>query len=419
MRLTIFTMQVTIIGGGVIGLCSALYLKKEGYDVTVIERNDITDGCSFGNMGYVSPSHFVPLATPGIISQGLKWMLSSSSPFYIKPRLNSSLLRWGLSFWKNSNSNTLEANIPHLNNLLQLSRELTLELKNTLPSSFDLTEKGVWMLYKSEKTGEHEKHLAEQAEKFGLKTIICDGAGVQDYEKEVEVNVKGGILYVDDCHLKPATFMRALVVHLQQVGVKFLLNTEVIGFEKSNHKITKIKTDNGDFTCEKVVVANGSWMETTARQLGISLLMQPGKGYSVSYDNLERNLLYPSILVDDRVATTPINRWLRFGGTMELSGHSQNILPKRVEAIRAAFLNYYPTIQLPKLDIKDVWFGYRPVSPDGMPYISGHSEISNVFFAGGHAMLGISAAAATGKLISQLVGNQKTEIPIGAFRVER
>lgn len=412
-------MQVSIIGGGVIGLCSAYYLAQEGHDVTIIERGDLTNGCSFGNMGYVSPSHFVPLATPGIISQGLKWMLSSSSPFYIKPRFENSLLRWGLSFWKNANSRTLEANIPHLNNLLQLSRELTLELKTTLPDAFDLMEKGVWMLYKSEKTGNHEKHLAEQAESFGLKTISCNSAEVQAYEKEVEVNVAGGVLYLDDCHLNPAAFMRALVSYLQQIGVKFQTTTEVIGFEKNGNKVTKIKTNKGDFACEKLLVANGSWMETTARQLGVSLLMQPGKGYSVSYDNLERNLLYPSILVDDRVATTPINRWLRFGGTMELSGHSENILPKRVEAIRTAFLSYYPTIQLPPLDLTDVWFGYRPVSPDGMPYISGHSELKNTYFAGGHAMLGISAAAGTGKLMSQLMANQKTEISLAAFRVER
>jgi D-amino-acid dehydrogenase len=92
--------KVIIIGGGIIGLCSAYYLKKAGYDVTVIDRNDITGGCSFGNMGYVSPSHFIPLATPGIISQGLKWMMSSSSPFYIKPRLNLDLMRWGMIFWR-------------------------------------------------------------------------------------------------------------------------------------------------------------------------------------------------------------------------------------------------------------------------------------------------------------------------------
>ena len=128
-------MNVTVIGGGVIGLCSAYYLRKAGFDVTVIERNNITDGCSFGNMGYISPSHFIPLATPGIVSQGLKWMMSSSSPFYIKPRLNLDLIRWGMTFYKKANAKQVSDSIPHLDNLLQLSRRLMNDLKKELPCS--------------------------------------------------------------------------------------------------------------------------------------------------------------------------------------------------------------------------------------------------------------------------------------------
>ncbi len=124
--------KTTIIGGGIIGLCSAYYLQKDGYDITVIERGDITDGCSFGNMGYISPSHFVPLASPGIIAEGFKHMLSSSSPFYIKPRLNWDLMQWGYHFLKNSTAKNVKENAPHLNDILQLSRHLMDDLKNDL-----------------------------------------------------------------------------------------------------------------------------------------------------------------------------------------------------------------------------------------------------------------------------------------------
>src|ERR1700733_8243136 len=116
--------QVTIIGGGVIGLCCAYYLQKSGHEVSVIERGDITGGTSFGNAGYISPSHFIPLASPGIVAKGLKWMLSASSPFYIKPRFNADLIRWGMSFYKSANRQALERNIPPLHQILQLSREL-------------------------------------------------------------------------------------------------------------------------------------------------------------------------------------------------------------------------------------------------------------------------------------------------------
>jgi D-amino-acid dehydrogenase len=412
-------MKVTVIGAGVIGLCCAYYLQKEGYEVTVVERNDLTSGCSFGNLGYVSPSHFIPLATPGIISQGMRWMMSSTSPFYIKPRLNLDLVRWGLTFWKKSNAKTVEESAPHLNNLLQLSRELTIDLKNELPDSFNFTEKGVWMLYKSEKTGEHEKHLAEQANSYGLKTVVCDGQGVQDYEKNVEVNVAGGVLYVEDCHLNPAAFIDSLHKKLTALGVKFHLNTEVTGFESKDRIINKVITNKGEIQTDEIVIANGSWMENISKLLGIQLLMQPGKGYSFEYNNLKKNLMYPSILVDDRVATTPIDNWLRIGGTMELSGHSDNILPKRVNAVYEAFKKYYPNLDIPNPDIDKTWFGYRPVSPDGMPYIGRHSQYKNLSYAGGHAMLGISAAAGTGKLIAEIVKGEKESIEVKAFSPER
>ncbi|HMG66580.1 MAG TPA: FAD-dependent oxidoreductase [Chitinophagaceae bacterium] len=411
-------MKVTIIGGGVIGLCCAYYLNKEGYEITVIDRNDINDGCSFGNMGYISPSHFTPLASPGIISQGLKWMLSSSSPFYIKPRLNWDLLQWGMAFWKNSNAKKVKENIPHLNNLLQLSRELMTDIKNEFKESITMIERGCWMLYKEAATGEHEKHLAEQAEKLGLRTVVCSRNEVQQYEPEVEVDVAGGVLYQDDCHINPTEFMHTLHHHLQNSGVTFLLNTEVKGFLK-NHSIAAVITNNGIIKTDEVVVANGSWMPDLAKLLGIKMLMQPGKGYSIVYNGLEKNLHYPSILVDDRTATTPIDRWLRIGGTMEMSSHSDNILPKRITALYQAFKKYYPNLEIPPPQIEKAWFGYRPVTPDGLPYIGKHQKFHNLAFAGGHAMLGVSAAAATGKLVSEIISRRPSSIDLSAFGAGR
>lgn len=412
-------MKVTIIGGGVIGLCTAYYLRKTGYEVTVIERNNITDGCSFGNMGYISPSHFIPLATPGIVSQGLKWMMSSSSPFYIKPRLNLDLVRWGMTFWRKANAKNVEDSAPHLNNLLQLSRELMNDLKNELPGSFDMIEKGCWMLWRNAATGEHEKHLAEQAHTFRLKTVTCTAQQVQEYETGVEVNVAGGVLYLDDCHINSAKFMQVLYSYLQKMGVKFWINTTVTGFETANGKIISVLTDRAEIAGDEVIIANGSWLGVLSKQLGIQMLMQPGKGYSIVYNGLEKNLQYPSILVDDRTATTPIDKWLRIGGTMELSGHSDNILPKRVSAIYNAFKKYYPSMNLPAPDINKAWYGYRPVTPDGMPYIGRHHQFSNLLYAGGHAMLGVSAAAGTGQLINEIIGNKSTSIDISAFNPER
>lgn len=411
--------KVIVAGGGVIGMCTAYYLHAAGHEVTLIEKGDLKQGTSFGNAGYISPSHFIPLASPGIVAKGLQWMLSSSSPFYIKPRLNMDLVRWALTFWKRSGKSTMERNIPHLNNILHLSRELTSAMRNDLGNHFRMEEKGCFMLYKSAITEKHELELAKEAAALNIETRIYNAQEIQSMEPELEVNVRGGVLYPIDAHLHPGDLMHTLHESLQKAGITFQLETTITGFEKQGRKVTKVLTDKGDFSGDEVVLATGSWLPATSRDLGIDLLLQAGKGYSMTFNNIEKNLHYPAILVDDRVAMTPMGADLRMGGTMEISGIGSPMLMKRVQSIFKAAKNYYPglPVQFPKQE--QIWYGLRPLSPDGLPYIGRHSKYDNIVMAGGHAMLGLSLAAATGKLVEEIVGGRETSIDINAFNVER
>ena len=412
-------MNIVIIGGGIIGLSSAYYLQKQGYKITIIDKGDITNGCSFGNAGYVSPSHFIPLASPGIVAKGLKWMLSSSSPFYIKPRLNKELIRWGLQFYKSANANTVKNNAPHLNSLLQLSRELTSDMKNDLGNHFRMEEKGCLMLYQSAEIEKYEMDLAKDAEKFGIETQILSAQQVQDLETETEVHVRGGVLYPIDAHLHPGELMTTLLNHLKNAGVQIISNASVYGFEITSNLIKNVITDKGKWEANEFILAPGSWLPNLSKKLGIRILLQPGKGYSMTFNNLDKNLQYPAILVDDRVAMTPLGRDLRMGGTMEINNINENVMIKRAKAIFNAAKKYYPNIPVSFPETDKIWSGCRPLSPDGLPYIGRHSKFKNLVIAGGHAMIGISLAAGTGKIIEDLISNKKPSVEIKAFDVER
>lgn len=411
--------NVTIIGGGIIGLCSAYYLEKEGYAVTVIDRAEITDGCSFGNMGYMSPSHFIPLASPGIIAEGIKHMLSSSSPFYIKPRLNLDLMQWGYHFWKSSNAETVKKNAPYLNNILQFSRRLMNEMRNEIGDGFEMEEIGCLMMCKEQKTLDHEFHMADDAEKFGLKVERLNREQVQYLEPDVALNVSGAVLFKDDCHFNPGKLILLLKDHLEKKGVQFILNTTVTGLEKSNNRVTAILTSNGKYDCKEIVLAAGSWLPELAKMLGIKLLLQAGKGYSYTYPFVEKNIKYPAILVDGRCAITPWGNKLRIGGTMELSGINNKVLVKRMQGIYESARDFYPGLKIDFPPVEKIWTGLRPVTPDGLPYIGKTSDFTNVTFAGGHAMLGISQGTGTGKLVSEIISQKKCSIDISAFDVKR
>ena len=412
-------MKVTIIGGGVIGLCSAYYLQKEGYDITVIERGDITDGCSFGNMGYMSPSHFIPLASPGIISQGLKWMLNSTSPFYIKPRFNFDLMQWGYHFWKNSTSKKVDQNAPHLNAILQLSRQLINDMRHDIGDVFDMEEKGCLMMCKQQKTLDHEFHLADMAEKFGLQVERLNRDAVQQLEPDVELGVAGAVLFKDDCHFNPGKMVIALKKYLENTGVQFLLNTTVTGFTRSNNKISAVITDKGELAVEQIILAPGSWLPALTKMMGIKLLLQPGKGYSYTYEHVEKNIKYPAILVDGRCAITPWGQALRIGGTMELSGINNKVMLSRMQGIYNSAKDFYPGLKIDFPPTDKIWNGLRPVTPDGLPYIGKVPNTDNVIIAGGHAMLGISLGTGTGKLVTEIMSNKNASVKLLAFSPTR
>jgi D-amino-acid dehydrogenase len=293
------------------------------------------------------------------------------------------------------------------------------DLRADIGDSFNMETKGCLMMCKQQKTLEHELHLADDAEKLGLKVERLNAQQVQALEPDVELSVAGAVLFKDDCHFDPGKMMLVFKKYLEDNGVRFQLNTTVTGFEKANGKINAVITDKGRFDCEQLVLAPGSWLPVLAKMMGIKILLQPGKGYSYTYDNIEKNIHYPAILVDGRCAITPWQNRLRIGGTMELSGINNKILIKRMQGIYDSAKNFYPGLKINLPPADKIWNGLRPVSPDGLPYIGRHNTINNVVIAGGHAMLGISQATGTGKLVSQLIQQQQTEIDVSAFAVER
>jgi D-amino-acid dehydrogenase len=412
-------MKVVIVGGGVIGLSTAFYLCQEGHDVTIIDSGPETNNCSFGNAGYISPSHFIPLASPGIVAQGLKWMLSSTSPFYIKPRLDMSLIKWGLAFWGKANEKTVRKNAPHLNNILQYSRQLTIEMDESLGGTIGLHTDGCLMLYRKESTRHHEEELAKEAKAYDINVDLLSKEQVQALEPNVKFEGLGGAFYPIDCHLHPIKLMEQLQAYTRAKGVKILYNAVVDDFVTEGRKITACKTNTETIEGDHFVIANGSWLPLLARKLGIEILLQPGKGFSVTYTDVAKNIKLPAILVDDRVAMTPLGNDLRVGGTMELSGYNHAISMNRVQPIINAANQYYTDINLKIPTADKVWAGLRPCSPDGLPYIGSSKTHKNLTIAGGHAMIGISLAAGTGQIVTDIIQGRPSSIDIDAFRVDR
>lgn len=411
--------KIIIIGGGIMGLSSAYYLNKAGHEVTILEKGDLTDNCSFGNAGMIVPSHFVPLAAPGMISQGIRWMFNSKSPFYVKPSLNPDLLSWGIKFLKSANTRHVEAAAKPLMEISLLSKQLYKDLANEPGFDFGLAEKGILMFYKTEKAGEEEAHLAEKGRELGLDMAVLSAAECKALQPKLELDVLGAVHYRCDAHLYPNQLIAALLKHLTAKGVKILRNHEVTKIETSDKKISQVFTGGTAWMADNYVIAGGSWSPAIARLVNIKVPLMPGKGYSFMVQEPEQRMQIPALLCEARVAITPMNGSIRYGGTMELDKINKRINRARVKGIVESIPKYLPCLHPQLPEDKEIWFGFRPSSPDGLPYIGFSNKYNNLVVATGHGMMGISLGPATGLLVSQLIAGEKTSIGVDAFSPNR
>ena len=411
--------KVVIIGGGIVGLSSAYFLHKEGHEVTVIDKSDITSGASFVNAGYLTPSHIIPLASPGMMAKGIKYMFNSSSPFYMKPRLDGDFLKWAWSFNKSSTKKNVEKAIPLIKDINLISRELYFEMHRSGElGDFHLERKGLLMLFKTEKEASHEREVSKRAEDEGLEVSYLNRAELEALQPNLNEEIDCAVHYECDAHSSPGQIMGLLKSYLEAQNVHFQLNEEVIDFKKRERQFSKVITNKGSYSADEVVLASGSWSKNLGKKLGLKILLEGGKGYRIDVSR-ELDIRMPAILMEAKMAVTPMAGFTRFAGTMEFSGINHKIRRERVNAIANLAPTYYNGLEISQQERDAAKCGLRPVTPDGLPYIGRTSKYDNLTIATGHAMMGWSLGPATGKFVSEIISNKNPSMNLVGFAPER
>lgn len=409
--------DVLVVGGGVIGVCSAYYLRRAGFGVDLIEQDQIGSGCSHGNAGLIVPSHSVPLAAPGVVAKGLKWMWNPESPFYLKPRADPAFLAWLARFaWASREPAALRA-IPPLRDLLQASRRLYDELHDSGAAAFFYDRRGMLNLYRSEEAiGEAMKEV-ELLGRFGIRARAVPLDEVRSIAPRVQPSVVGGILHEEDAHLQPREFVTGLAAAAEALGATLHRGAAVERLETAGGRVKTVVTGKGDFEPKHVVLATGSWTPEIARSLPVNVPIQPAKGYSITCKMPDGFPAVPLGFSERKVVATPMGSTLRFGGTLELAGFDESINQRRVSAVRNAVPVYLNGIE--RLEELEVWRGFRPCTPDGLPMIGRAATLDNLVLATGHGMLGMSLGPVTGLLVSEILSGQRPSFDLTPFRPGR
>jgi D-amino-acid dehydrogenase len=409
--------RAVVIGGGVIGVCASYYLCRDGWDVTLVERQDIAAGSSYGNAGLVVPSHSIPLAAPGVWQRALRWMGDPESPFYVRPRLDRDFLTWLWRFRAACTEAHVQRALPVLRDLSRASLGLYRELAALPGLEFGYEENGVLLVFRTPAgyaEGMHEVSLLGAA---GLTVRVLDAPATRALEPALDPGVVGSVLFAEDAQLIPDRFVRGLAGVTERLGVAIRRDTEVLGFRRSGRRVVAVETTRGDLAADEIVLAAGAWSPGLAKDLDVALPVQPAKGYGVTVARPPGSPRRPLLLGEARMGITPMADRLRFAGTLELAGLDLSINRRRVAALRRHAGDYLPGADT--WEPLEVWRGLRPCTPDGLPLVGRPRALENVVLATGHAMIGMSLGPVTGRLVARLCAREEPEIDLALLAPDR
>jgi D-amino-acid dehydrogenase len=407
--------DVVVVGGGAIGAAIAYELTQSGAKVTLVEREGhLAAGCSLGNAGMIRTDHAQPLATPAAVVNGVRWMLKRDSPFSLRPR--PSVLPWLARF-------TLAATPSRVRRATTVLREMSLlsfDLHNAYVRSgiaTGFTRSGVLDLFETPSAFAAGKRLALQANGNGRLARVLDPHDLKEVVPSIRPTVVGGVLYSNESYCEPVMFTESLAHQAGSMGASIQLGVAATALERRGSRVVAVQTNAGRIAAGEVVLAAGVWSVNLARPLGVSLPIQPGKGYHVEYQRAAADPTVPFLLNEAHVTCTPMSGALRFAGSFELSGMDLRIAKTRIEAIKLAadrVLN-----QGSRSTITRLWSGLRPCTPDGLPILGRPRRVTNLMIASGHGMQGVQLAPATGRLVAEMVRGGATSMNPGPMRPDR
>lgn len=409
--------ETLVVGGGIVGAAVALELARRRDDVLVVERDALGHGCSYGNAGWLTPSLAFPLPAPGVLAQGLLWLFRRDSPLRIAPRLSLDLARWLWGFVRATDERRFRRGVEALTalSLASLEEFRRIAAGSTVATGF--AECGRLSICETPATLAAVRHEIDALARFGLEARLLGVDEVRARVPALTGPLAGGLLTPGDAVIEPLAAVEALAEEARRFGARFATGVEVYDFERRGGRITAAATTAGPIAAGRVVLAAGAWSKRLAAGLGFRLPVLGGKGYALIVPPLDPQPALPLKLLERRIAVTPRVGSLRIAGTLEVVDADWSVSPRRVAAIVAGAR---AMLRLPEpLEVREVWRGLRPVTPDGLPVLGRAPGYQNLFVAAGHQMLGLHCAPASGRLLAELVLGETPSFDPAPFRAER
>ena len=411
-------MHVVVLGAGLLGVTSAYFLRQQGHDVTVIDRQATPAAeTSFANGGQISVSHAEPWANPGAPLKVLQWLGKEDAPLLFRLRADLRQWRWGLQFLRECTPARTRHNIAQIVRLGTYSRDTLQQLRRERDIAYDERTQGILHFYTSQKEFDAAEAPAAQMRALGCdrRVISADEAvRIEPALRHIRPQLAGATYTAEDESGDANRFARELVQRCVQDGVQFRMSHTVTALREVGGEIDHVEATDGEGRFQQIradayVLAMGSLSPLYAKALGIALPIYPAKGYSVTMPVKDASMAHQVSLTDDeyKLVFSRLGDRLRIAGTAELNGYDRDLNRVRCEAIVRRVEQLFPgagdTAQA------QFWTGLRPATPSNVPII-GRAKLKKLFLNTGHGTLGWTHACGSGKSIARIVSGLRPEV---------
>ncbi|NDN68108.1 D-amino acid dehydrogenase [Acinetobacter baumannii] len=414
-------MRVIVLGSGVIGVASAYYLARQGAEVTVLDRQSgPAEETSFGNAGQISPGYSTPWAAPGIPFKAVKWMFQHHAPLAINLDGSMWQLQWMAQMLKNCNPQSYAVNKERMMRVAEYSRDCLRELRKDTGIHYENRAKGTLQLFRKEAQMEAVQRDISVLEECGVSYELLNGnelGRVEPALANAQDKLVGGLHLPNDetgdCYL----FTNALAQIAKELGVNFQFNQNVEKLIVEGDQIKGVQVNGKVLTADRYVLAFGSYSRDFLKPLDLQLPVYPVKGYSLTIPIVDPAFAPQSTVLDEtyKIAITRFDQRIRVGGMAELSGFNLGLNEDRRATLQMVTQDLFPGGDMAQASF---WTGLRPMTPDSTPII-GATRFKNLFLNTGHGTLGWTMACCSGKLISDIVLNHKTDISTDGLSIQR
>lgn len=413
--------QVIVLGAGVVGITTAWYLRKAGYDVTVYDKHSGPgEETSFANAGQISPGYASPWAAPGIPLKALKWLFEEHAPLAIRLTSDIHQYSWMAQMVRNCTQKRYAINKERMVRLAEYSRDCLNELRNNTHLNYEERCLGTTQLFRTQKQVDSAQRDIAVLQEAGVAYEMLDRSGVALVEPGMSFNndVIGGLRLPNDQTGDCYVFCQQLEKLAKSNGVEFHYGAHIELFKQYNNEILGVCINGVFERADQYVVALGSYSPDLVRRLGLPIPVYPLKGYSLTVPIVEPDSAPTSTVLDEtyKIAVTRFNERIRVGGMAELSGYNYDLNPKRRATLEKVVTDLYP--RGGNIEQATFWTGLRPATPDGTPIV-GATPIKNLYINTGHGTLGWTMACGSGQLIADLIAKKQPAIDPNGLNIYR